>query len=52
MKLTKSVIAQFEAEQATHGSKLALSNLIWQLATDLLKDIGIRKVSTNYAQEQ
>ena len=48
MKLTESVIAQFEAEQTAHGTRIALGNVLWQLASDLFKDIGVTKVSTSY----
>ena len=48
MKLSSSVIRQFENDQKAHGTRIALGNVIWQLASALLKDIGAKRVSTSY----
>lgn len=46
MKLTKQFIKHFEQEQKEYGTKTALFNVIWQVAADILKDIGIKSVKT------
>lgn len=47
MKLTKKFVKQFEAEQKQYGTETALYNVIWQIASDLLKDIGVTHVRTS-----
>jgi hypothetical protein len=46
MKLTKQFIKHFEQEQKSFGTNTALYNVIWLIASDLLKDIGITKIKT------
>jgi hypothetical protein len=46
MKLTKTVIKNFEQEQKEFGTKTALFNIIWIIASELLKDIGIKNIKT------
>ena len=46
MKLTNNLVKHFEQEQKKFGTKTALYNLIWQIASDLLKDLGIKSVKT------
>lgn len=46
MKLTKHVIKHFEQEQKEYGTKTALYNIIWTIASDLLKDQGIKRIKT------
>lgn len=46
MKLTKNRIKSFEREQKEYGTKTALYNIIWQIAADLFKDIGILGIRT------
>lgn len=46
MKLTKSVIKHFEQEQKDHGTEVALFNIVWSIASDLLKDLGIKSIKT------
>ncbi len=48
MKVTKTVIKEFENEQKQFGTKVAITNVIWLIASELLKDIGVKKVSTTY----
>lgn len=47
MKLTKAVVKQFEQEQKQHGTQVALYNVIWQIAYDLLKGIGVTHIKTS-----
>ena len=46
MKLTKQVIKQFEKEQKDYGTKVALFNILWSVAGDLMKDIGVTNIKT------
>lgn len=46
MKLTKNLIKHFEQEQKEFGTKVALYNLIWQIATELMTDLGITRIKT------
>ena len=52
MKLTKTVIKQFEQEQKEYGTKTALFNIIWQIAGQLLRDIGVKGISTKNTNEK
>ena len=47
MKITKTVIKQFESEQKDFSTEVAIHNLVWKLAEELLRDIGITKISTS-----
>lgn len=46
MKLTRELVTQFEQEQEEYGTYVALYNLLWLNATDQLKDLGVKHVST------
>ena len=46
MKLTNIMVKQFELEQKEFGTKIALQNILWQVATGLLKDLGIKSIKT------
>lgn len=46
MKLTKSVIKMFEDDQKNYGTKIALFNIIWQIAEELMRDIGVKGIKT------
>lgn len=52
MKITKAVIRKFEQTQQEHGTKTAISNLLWELASDLLKDIGVVSTKTVYGSDK
>jgi len=45
MKLTKQTIKQFEVEQKSFGTEVALYNIIFALASDILADIGVEHIS-------
>ncbi len=47
MRLNKEVIKRFEAEQKQHGTEIALFNVIWEIASDLLKGIGVTRIRTS-----
>lgn len=46
MKITKTIIKQFENDQKEFGTKVALHNIIFIIATDILKDLGIKSIKT------
>lgn len=46
MKLTNAVVKQFERDQEEYGTKVALYNIIWIIASDILKGIGVTKIKT------
>lgn len=48
MKITRAVVTQFEQDQKDHGTKVALSNLLWLVASDLMTDLGVTRVRTTY----
>jgi hypothetical protein len=47
MKITKNTIKQFEREQKSFGTDVALYNVIWQIAADILAGIGVKHISTS-----
>lgn len=46
MILTNSRVKQFEQDQKDHGTKTAMYNLIWEVASNLFKEIGVKRVQT------
>ena len=48
MKLTKQIIKRFETEQKSWGTKVALSNILWIVASEILRDIEVKKITTSY----
>lgn len=51
MKITKLAVKYFEAQQNDFGTAIALKNTIWQIASDLMKDIGVTKITTVYEKK-
>lgn len=51
MKLTKTVIKQFEADQKQHGTKIALFNFVWEIAAKLFNDIGVTSIKTGVREK-
>lgn len=51
MKITKTIIKNFELDQKDNGTGIALTNLVWQLAKELLNDIGVKSIKTTYWKE-
>lgn len=52
MVLTPKKIKEFEEEQEQYGTKTALSNFIFILCGEMLKDIGVQKVKITYKEEK
>lgn len=48
MKITKSVVRDFEDAQKQYGTKTALENLLWLAAAAIMKDIGVIRLKTTY----
>lgn len=48
MKITQTLVTQFENDQKAHGTKVAISNIIWMLSAAMLKDIGVTGLQTRY----
>jgi len=46
MQLTKERIRFFEEDQKKHGTQVALYNIIWEVAADILKGVGVKRVKT------
>ena len=47
MKITKSLISHFEQEQTEFGTETAIFNLLWSLASEQLKAIGVNSIKTS-----
>lgn len=47
MKLTKTLVKNFENDQKEHGTQAAIYNLLWNKAYDDLKNIGVVSVKTS-----
>jgi hypothetical protein len=47
MKITSSLIKDFEADQEKHGTKTAIFNLLWLKARQDLDDLGVTRVQTS-----
>jgi hypothetical protein len=50
VKITNTIVKQFESDQKSFGTKIALQNIIWQLASSLLKNIGVNSIKTSYGK--
>lgn len=46
MKITKTVVKQFEIEQKEFRTEIAIKNLVFRIASELLKDTGIKSIKT------
>lgn len=46
MKLNKKLVEEFELDQKQYGTETALYNVIWSIAAELLKGIGVRNIKT------
>lgn len=47
MRLTATVIHQFEQDQVSYGTATALFNLLWLKAADDLSALGVTRVKTS-----
>lgn len=52
MKITKELVKYFEAQQRDFGTEVAMSNLLWQNASEQLTDLGVVKLHTSYAKSK
>ena len=52
MKITKAVIREFERQQKQHGTAVAMQNVLWGVAANLLRDIGVNRIRTSYAKHR
>lgn len=52
MKLTKAVVKQFEQEQAQFGTRIALSNILWLVASSIMTGIGVTRLRVSYARRK
>ena len=48
MKITKDLVKRFEEDQKRHSTAVAIHNVIWLIADELFKEIGVKKVHTSY----
>ena len=46
MVITETTVKMFERQQREHGTYTAMHNLLWSNASELLKDLGIKRVTT------
>jgi hypothetical protein len=46
MKLTRNLVRLFEFDQEQYGTSVALCNMLWLTATELLTDIGVKNIKT------
>lgn len=46
MKLTNALVKKFESDQSDYGTKTALYNVLWQSATEQLKNLGVTGIRT------
>ena len=52
MKIDKVLVEMVEHDQKNHGTKVAISNLLWLLCSELLGDIGVSGIKTTYKKEK
>lgn len=43
---TKERITMFEQDQRKYGTEVAMNNLIWQVASDIMRNIDVTKIIT------
>jgi hypothetical protein len=48
MKITKVLVREFEKDQKLFGIAISLNNLLWMVASDMFKDLGVKRVQTTY----
>lgn len=47
MKLNEKLVRRFEREQKKYGTTVALTNIMWLIATDILHDAGVSSIKTS-----
>jgi hypothetical protein len=48
MKVTASVVRQFESDQVENGTAVAIHNILWLAASEQLDDLGVKNIKTTY----
>lgn len=48
MKVTKVLVKRFEEDQKSHGTQTAIYNVLWLVADELFRDLGVKKVTTSH----
>jgi len=48
MKITKALVKRFEQDQKEHNTATAIHNVLWLVADEMFKDIGVIHVHTTY----
>jgi len=48
MKITSKLVKDFELSQELYGTKVALGNILWDVAASLYKDLGVTRIRTSY----
>lgn len=51
MRITNDVVKLFENDQKSYGTETAISNVLWRVASDQMRDIGVRKLTTVYTKD-
>lgn len=52
MKLTKPVIKQFENDQKKSGTEVALRNILFIVASDILHGIGVKNIKVTHHKKK
>lgn len=45
---TKEYVRFFEKDQKQFGTETAISNLLWTVAADIMKQAGVKNIKTTY----
>lgn len=52
MRITRDKVKLFEDTQEQHGTKVAIENVLWLLASEILTDIGVKHLKTSYKENK
>lgn len=52
MKLTKAVVKQFENDQNENGTNVAIHNLVFTIASDLLHGVGVKNIKVTHHRQK
>lgn len=45
---TPERVALFEEDQKKYGTQVAINNIVWQVAADIMRNIDVTKITTTY----
>lgn len=45
---TTERVKMFESDQKKYGTEVAINNIVWQIAADIMRNIDVTKISTTY----